>query len=115
MGPSGAYSGQYWYMTPIAGSPGYYLMRNSFKGDLWYLEGTDGVAPVELHNTAPTVFTGQMWSFGPNAFGPGCFAIQNYNFGATKTMANVNGTVLMQPTALGSGSQCFSISRVGHR
>jgi uncharacterized protein YjdB len=114
MGPTGGYSGQYWYMTPAAGSPGYYIMKNSFKGDLWYLEGADGIGPVVLQNTSPTVFTGQMWRFTGNSFGPGCFALQNLNFGATKSMANVNGTVIMQPTAA-TGAQCFSIARIGHR
>ncbi|HEX4932333.1 MAG TPA: Ig-like domain-containing protein, partial [Gemmatimonadaceae bacterium] len=114
MGVTGGFTGQFWYMSPVPGAPGYYLMRNLFKGDNWYLEGTDGISPVELQNTAPNIFTGQAWRFAPNAFGPGCFALQNLNFGATKSMANVSGSVKMQPTAV-NGSQCWSIARIGHR
>jgi len=114
MGPTGGFSGQYWYMSPITGAPGYYLMRNLFKGDNWYLEGTDGVSPVELQNTAPNVFSGQAWRFGANGFGPGCFSLQNQNFGGSKSMANVGGSVIMQPTA-NTGSQCWSIARTGRR
>jgi uncharacterized protein YjdB len=113
MGTTGGYSGQYWYMTPIGGS-GYYLMRNSFKGDLWYLEGADGVVPVVLQNTAPTIFSGQAWKFTGSGFQAGCFVLQNANFGTSKSMANVGGSVIMQPTAA-TGTQCWSIARIGHR
>jgi hypothetical protein len=113
MGTTGGYSGQYWYMTPI-GTSGYYLMRNLFKGDLWYLEGADGVIPVVLQNTAPTIFTGQFWKFTGSGFQAGCFVLQNLNFGTSKAMANVGGSVIMQPTAA-TGTQCWSIARIGHR
>lgn len=114
MGDTDAYSGQFWYLTARPNRPGFYLMRNLFKGDDWYLEGTNGVSPVELQNTAPTVFTGQEWQFVFNGFGPGCFYIRNVNFGATKSMENVGGAVIMQPTAA-TGGQCWSIARIARR
>lgn len=114
MGDTGGYSGQFWYMSPINGAPGYYLMRNAFKGDNWYLEATDGVSQVELQNTAPTIFTGQMWRFAGNGFGPGCFSLQTKSWDTAKSMANVNGAVIMQPTA-STGAQCWSIARAAKR
>lgn len=114
MGDTGGYSGQYWYLSPVTNEPGYYLMRNAFKGDNWYLEATDGVSPVELQNTAPTIFTGQVWRFVGNGFGPGCFTLQTKSWGTAKSMANVNGSVIMQPTA-STGAQCWSIARAAKR
>lgn len=113
MGTTGGYSGQYWYVTPI-GTSGYSLMRNAFKGDSWYLEGGDGVTPVLLQNTAPTIFSGQAWKFVGSGFQAGCFVLQNANFGASKSLTNVGGSVIMQPTAA-TGTQCWSIARIGHR
>lgn len=105
------YAGQFWYM---AKSGAFYIMRNLFKGDDWYLEGRDGNQPVQLQNTAPTVFTGQQWEFVFNGFGPGCFFIRNNNFGAAQSLANVGGMVIMQPTAA-TGGQCWSIARAFRR
>jgi trimeric autotransporter adhesin len=109
MANTGNFSGQFWYLTPVPGYDGYYWMRNHFKGDAWYMEGADGVKRVLLRNTTPFL-TGQLWKFVGNPFGAGCNHIQNYGYGATKSMANVNGNVIMQNTAA-TGAQCFSMSR----
>lgn len=108
MGTTGGFSGQYWYLTPIVANPGFYLLRNQFMGSGFYLDGTDGVNPVQLRAAGATPTTSQMWRLVGNTLGCS-WTFQNANFGVARSLENVSGSLIMKPTP--SAAQCFSPAR----
>lgn len=65
MGPTGGYTGQFWYFVPVGGG---YLMQNDFGGTGRALEGADTGTPCFLTGNG-TVFTGMVWNAIPSTGG----------------------------------------------
>lgn len=109
---AGNFSGQRWYVTPA--DEQFYLMRNTFKGDAWYLEGGGENGTAIIQQTG-SVFSGQMWRFASYPGVAGCLYVQNAHLGSAYSLANVNGAVVgMRPTST-SMSQCWVPVRIGPR
>lgn len=119
MGDTGGFTGQFWYFTPIAGSDGYYSMRNQFQGESQALEGAGAPDRCLLTGQpAPNeFFTGQMWK--PIAYGDG-FRLQNLNLGAAKSLdvieeGDTDVYIPMMVDTGGFSGQMWFFTRLGKR
>lgn len=113
-------TGQFWYFTPVAGTPGGYTMRNQFQGDPRGLEAADGVGPclLTVFPTTGGIATGQIWIPVPFAQFPGTYRLQTVSFGSQRsldaTVATGAGSPRMLPTA-NIAAQAWTFARIGPR